>query len=42
MLANHILKHGKKIIGLLNYLSNYEKDLTIDGNKSTITNKVMI
>ena len=42
MLVNHILKHGKKIIGLSNYLSNFEKNSTIDKIKFTITNKVMI
>ncbi|RYQ92313.1 hypothetical protein Ahy_B09g098515 isoform C [Arachis hypogaea] len=36
MLVNRILKHGKKIIGLSNYLSSYEKDSTKDRNKSTV------
>ncbi|TYG94639.1 hypothetical protein ES288_A11G204100v1 [Gossypium darwinii] len=36
MLVNRILKHGKKIIGLSNYLSSLEKDSTKDRNKSTI------
>ncbi|CAA7391274.1 unnamed protein product [Spirodela intermedia] len=36
MLVNRILKHGKKIIGLSNYLSSREKDSTEDRNKSTI------
>ncbi|RZC65734.1 hypothetical protein C5167_009430 [Papaver somniferum] len=36
MLVNRILKHGKKIIGLSNYLSSPEKDSTKDRNKSTI------
>ncbi|CAL5368741.1 unnamed protein product [Camellia sinensis] len=30
MLVNRILKHGKKIIGLSNYLSSHEKDSTKD------------
>ncbi|KAL5862363.1 hypothetical protein ACOSQ4_003659 [Xanthoceras sorbifolium] len=36
MLVNRILKHGKKIIGLSNYLSSLEKDSTKDRKKSTI------
>nr|YP_009561579.1 ribosomal protein S7 [Commiphora foliacea]QAT19667.1 ribosomal protein S7 [Commiphora foliacea] len=33
MLVNRILKHGKKIIGLSNYLSSLEKDSTKDRKK---------
>ncbi|KAF1864759.1 hypothetical protein Lal_00039931 [Lupinus albus] len=36
ILVNRILKHTKKITGLSNYLSSYEKDLAKDRNKSTI------
>ncbi|KAI8569185.1 hypothetical protein RHMOL_Rhmol02G0259200 [Rhododendron molle] len=35
MLVNRILKHGKKIIGLSNSLSSFEKDSTKDRKKST-------
>ncbi|KAJ6880853.1 hypothetical protein NC652_034017 [Populus alba x Populus x berolinensis] len=36
MLVNHIMKHGKKIIGLSNSLLSHEKDSTKDKNKSII------
>ncbi|KAK8957479.1 hypothetical protein KSP39_PZI000906 [Platanthera zijinensis] len=36
MFVNRILKHGKKIISLSNYLSSREKDSTKDRSKSTI------
>lgn len=36
MLVNRIMKHGKKIIGLSNYLLSYEKYSTKDKNKSII------
>ncbi|KAL7105970.1 hypothetical protein ACP275_07G081400 [Erythranthe tilingii] len=36
MLVNCIMKHGKKIIGLSNYLSSHENNSTKDRNKSTI------
>ena len=36
MLVNRILKHGKKIIGLSNYLSSLVKDSTKDKKKNPL------